>query len=309
MTSIRTRVFRSTIVEHLIHNLTSLDRHTIDEYRRKEEALAGRQILPRGTRVEKVDIDGLSAEWVRARGVPVGDARTILYFHGGGYIAGSCATHRDLAARISAAGGVRVLVVDYRLAPEHKYPAALEDGLRSYRWLRNGGVAAEQIVVGGDSAGGGLALETLIVLRDGGEELPKAAFLLSPWLSPIPDGESYETRAAADPFITKEFALACAEALLGGTETDSRELVLFDRNLRGLPSLLVQVGEDEILLSDSVRLVENALAAGVDARLDVWKEMWHVFQAFAVVLPEAKHAVASIGSFVRDELVEPGSRG
>ncbi len=308
MTSVRSRVFRSAVVERLLRTATSLDGRTIEEYRRKEESLAGHQILPRGTRVEKVDIDGLSAEWVRARGVPVGDARTILYFHGGGYIAGSCSTHRDLAARISAACGVRVLVVGYRLAPEHKYPAALEDGLRAYHWLLDDGVAAEQIVLGGDSAGGGLALETLLTLRDGGEELPKAAFLLSPWLSPVPDGESYETRAEADPFITKDFALACAEALLDGTETDPRELVLFEKDLRGLPRLLVQVGEDEILLSDSVRLVENALAAGVDARLDVWKEMWHVFQAFAVILPEAKRAVASIGGFVSESLAEPGSR-
>jgi len=309
MTSVRTRVFRSTIVEHLIHNLTSLDRRTIDEYRRKEEALAGRQILPRGTRVEKVDIDGLSAEWVRARDVPVGDARTILYFHGGGYIAGSCATHRDLAARISAACGARALVVDYRLAPEHKYPAAFDDGLRSFRWLREHGVASQQIAIGGDSAGGGLALATLLALRDGGEELPGAVFLLSPWLSQVPDGESYDTRAAFDPVISEDFAQACAEAFLGGTGVDARELVLFEKDLRGLPSLFVQVGEDEILLSDSLRLVEKARDAGVDARLDVWKEMWHVFQAFAVILPEAKRALAALGSFVREKLDEPETHG
>ena len=290
-----------------MRNLNSLDGRTIDEYRRQEEALAGRQILPRGTRVERLSIDGLDAEWVRARKVDVADTRTILYFHGGGYVSGSCSTHRDLAARISASSGVRVLVVDYRLAPEHRYPAAFDDALSAYRWLRESGVAAEQILFGGDSAGGGLALATLLALRDGGEELPRAAFMLSPWLSQIPDGESYETRAGADPFITKGFALTCAEAFMGGA--DPRELVLFDKNLRGLPSLLVQVGEDEILLSDSVRLVENARAAGVDARIDVWKEMWHVFQAFAVVLPEAKAAIAEIGSFVREKLGEPIQRG
>jgi acetyl esterase/lipase len=297
------------IVEHLVRNATSLEGRTIDEYRRKEEALAGHQILPRGTRVERLSIDGLPAEWVRAKDVPVGDARTILYFHGGGYIAGSCATHRDLVARISAACGVRALVVEYRLAPEHKYPAAFDDGLRSFRWLREHGVAAEQIAIGGDSAGGGLVLATLLTLRDGGEELPKTAFLLSPWLSQIPDGESYETRAGADPLISEDFAGACADAFLGGTGVDPRELVLFEKDLQGLPSLLVQVGEDEILLSDSTRLVENARAAGVDATLEVWKEMWHVFQAFAVVLPEAKHAVAAIGSFVREKLNEPSQRG
>ena len=309
MPSARSRVFRSVIVEHLIRNLNSLEGRTIDEYRRKEEALAGHQILPRGTHVEPLSIDGLPAEWVRAKDAPVGDARTILYFHGGGYIAGSCATHRDLVARISAACGVRALVVDYRLAPEQKYPAAFEDGLRSFHWLRKQGARAQQIAIGGDSAGGGLALATLLALRDGGEELPRAAFLLSPWLSQIPDGESYKTRAEVDPLISETFAGACAEAFLGGTGVDRSELVLFEKDLRGLPSLLVQVGEDEILLSDSVRLVENARAAGVDARLDIWKEMWHVFQAFAIVLPEAKHAVAAIGSFVREKLDESRQRG
>ena len=120
MTSVRSRIFRSTIVAHLMRNLNSLDGRTIDEYRRKEEALTGRQILPRGTRVERVSLDGLPAEWVRARKVETGDTRTILYFHGGGYVSGSCSTHRDLAARISASCGVPVLVVDYRLAPEHE---------------------------------------------------------------------------------------------------------------------------------------------------------------------------------------------
>jgi acetyl esterase/lipase len=282
---------------------------TIEEYRHRQEALAKHQIMPRGARVERVSVDGLHAEWVRAKDVLVGDARTILYFHGGGYIAGSCSTHRDMAARLSAACGVRLLVVDYRLAPEHKYPAAFDDGLSAFHWLKGKGVVAEQIVVAGDSAGGGLALATLLALRDGGEAMPKAAFLLSPWLSQILDGESYESRAAADPLIDADFVGACADAFLGGTETDPRELVLFEKDLHGLPSLLVQVGEDEILLSDSVRLVERARAAGVDAKLDVWPGMWHVFQAYAVILPEAKHAVAEIGSFVREKLGEPKQRG
>ncbi len=285
--------------------MASLGGRTIEEYRHRQEALAKHQILPRGSRVEQLSVAGLKAEFVRGRGVSVGDSPTVLYFHGGGYIAGSCSTHRDLAARLSAACGVRLLVVDYRLAPEHKYPAAFEDGIRAFHWLKGKGVAAEQIVVAGDSAGGGLAFATLLALRDAGEELPKAAFLLSPWLTQLNDGESYESRAAADPLIDAEFVAVCAEAFLGGTETDPHELVLFDQDLQGLPSLLVQVGEDEILLSDSVRLVERARAAGVDARLDVWPGMWHVFQAYAVILPEAKHAVAEIGSFVREKLAEP----
>ena len=309
MPSVRSHVVRSLIVERLIRRVAAPNGRTIDEYRRRQESLAKHQILLRGTRVEPVSVEGLRAEFVRAKDVSLSDARTILYFHGGGYIAGSCSTHRDLATRISAACGMRALVVEYRLAPEHKYPAAFEDGLRAFRWLRERGVAPDQMVVGGDSAGGGLALATLLALRDGGERLPKAAFLLSPWLSQVLDGESYETRAELDLLIDKDFAGVCADAFLSGTETDPRELVLFEKDLHGLPSLLVQVGEDEVLLSDSLRLVENALAAGVETQLDVWSGMWHVFQAYAVILPEAKQAIAAIGSFVKEKLGEAKQRG
>jgi monoterpene epsilon-lactone hydrolase len=295
MPSARSRVVRSLIVERLIRRVATPDGRTIDEYRRRQESLAKHQILPRGTRVEPVSVEGLRAEFVRATDVSLSDARTILYFHGGGYISAAC--------------GMRALVVEYRLAPEHKYPAAFEDGLRAFHWLRERGVAPDQMVIGGDSAGGGLALATLLALRDGGEQLPKAVFLLSPWLSQVLDGESYETRAEFDLLIDKDFAGVCAEAFLSGTETDPRELVLFEKDLHGLPSLLVQVGEDEILLSDSLRLVENARAAGVETQLDVWTGMWHVFQAYAVILPEAKQAIAAIGSFVKEKLGEAKQRG
>jgi monoterpene epsilon-lactone hydrolase len=300
MPSFRSRLVRSLVIERLLRRLVALGEHDVIEYRRAEEALARHQPRPRRVEIERVSAGGVPAEWVRSRKLDADDSRTILYFHGGGYVACSCSTHRDLAARISRASGVRVLLVDYRLAPEYPHPAAFEDGLRSFRWLRENGVAAAEIVIGGDSAGGGVALATLLALRDSGEESAAAAFLLSPWLSQILDGESYTTRAGADPFITREHVLACAEAFLGGG--DPRELVLFEKDLRGLPSLFVQVGEDEILLSDSLRLAENARAAGVDATLGVWPGMWHVFQAYAVILPEAKQALAAIGSFVREKL-------
>ena len=301
MPSLRSRLVRAVIVERLLRRLSELGARDLVAYRRKEEALARYQvILPRGARIERVSVDGLPAEWVHARRVDPADTRTVLYFHGGGYVSCSRSTHRDLAVRISAACGVRVLLVDYRLAPEHRYPAAFEDGLRSFRWLREKGVAASEIAIGGDSAGGGLALATLLALRDGGEELPTAVFLLSPWLSQVLDGESYTTRAEADPFITRQFTLACAEAFLAGS--NPRELVLFEKDLRGLPSMLVHVGEDEILLSDSVRLVENARAAGVEASLEIWNGMWHVFQSFAMIVPEARLSLARIGGFVREKL-------
>jgi monoterpene epsilon-lactone hydrolase len=307
MPSVRSRVVRSTVVGRLLRDVLDLEARTIEEHRRRHAEFATHQILPRGTRIERVSVDGLPGEWVRAKGVPASDRSTILYFHGGGYVAGSRSTHRDLAARISAACGVRALVVDYRLAPEHTYPAAFDDALRAFGWLTESGVAPEQIVVAGDSAGGGLALATLLALRDSGEELPEAGVLLSPWLSQVPDGESYRTRAEADPFITETYLGICATAFLASK--DPVELVLFDKDLHGLPSLLVQVGDDEILLGDSLRLAERARAAGVDARLEVWPGMWHVFQAFAVVVPEAKRALASIGRFVKKKLGESRRRG
>jgi monoterpene epsilon-lactone hydrolase len=300
MPSLRSRVVRSQIVERPLRKLTALGERDVIEYRRREEALARHQPRPRGVRIEPLNAAGVPALWLRPRGLEAGDARTVLYFHGGGYVACSSSTHRDLAARISRACGVRMLLVDYRLAPEHPCPAAFEDGLRTFRWLRENGVAANEIAIGGDSAGGGLALATLLALRDGGEEQARAAFLLSPWLSQIPDGESYTTRAEADPFITKKHVLACAEAFLGGT--DPGGLVLFEKDLRGLPGMLVQVGEDEILLSDSLRLVERARAAELKVSLEIYEGMWHVFQSFAVIVPEARLAIARIGAFVREKL-------
>jgi len=298
MPSLRSRVIRWLIVERVMRRVISLEGRTLDGYRREYTGLARHQILPRGTRVEKASVDGLPAEWVRARKVDDADRRTILYFHGGGYVSGSCSTHRDMASRISAACGVRTLVVDYRLAPEHKYPAALEDARRSLRWLIGQGVSPEEIVIAGDSAGGGLALTTLLDLRDAGAKLPKAAFLLSPWLDLEGVGESHRSRAQLDPFISEAFVRACAEAYLGGVAAVSA----LERDLTGLPDLLVQVGDHELLLSDSVQLAERARAAGVEVELEIWDEMWHVFQGFAVILPEAKRALAAIGRFVREKL-------
>ena len=300
MPSIRSRVVRSLIVERALRRLIVLGERDVLEYRRREEALASHQPRPRGTRIERVNAGEMPALWLKPRGLESGDTRTVLYFHGGGYVACSPSTHRDLAARIARSCGMRVLLVDYRLAPEHPYPAAFEDGLRSYLWLRESGVPAAEIAIGGDSAGGGLALATLLALKDVGEEPAKAAFLLSPWLSQILDGESYLTRAEADPFITRKHVQACAEAFLAGS--DPHELVLFEKDLRGLPNMLVQVGADEILLSDSLRLVERARAAGVKVTLEIWQEMWHVFQSFAVIVPEAGLAIERIGAFVREKL-------
>jgi monoterpene epsilon-lactone hydrolase len=301
MPSARSNIARRLIIERSVRKASDYARSSPLEVRQALDRLAGHAILPRGTVVERIEIDGLYAEWIRGPGVPAGEERTILYFHGGGYVSGSCRTHRDLAARLSAASGVRVLLPEYRLAPENRFPAALEDGLRVFRRLEEGGTAATEIVLGGDSAGGGLVLMVLFALRDEGSPLPAAAFMLSPWLSASPDGESYAGKASVDPLLTREDVEACALLTLG-EDGDRAALTPLFEDLHGLPPVLVQVGKDEILLSDSERFGERARAAGVEVELEVWEGMWHVFQSFAVVVPEARRAVARIGEFVRAKL-------
>ena len=266
-------------------------------------------ILPHRTRVEKVTVEGMRAEWVTADSIDRQSKRVILYIHGGGFFSGSCDTHRDLVARISGAAGLPVLMPEYRLAPEHRFPAANEDCLAAYRWLLRQGYTAKDIFIGGDSAGGCLTLMTVISLRDAGQQLPAAIFLLSPLTDAVHfDGESLKTRALADPFFRSPELMDHRSH-----ELMDRHIGLYTRelkikppilspvrlNLGGLPPMLIQVGGDEILLSDSTRLAERAKKAGVDTTIQVWEHMWHVFQSFAVIAPESREAIRSIGDFVK----------
>ncbi len=226
------------------------------------------------------------------------DDRLILYFHGGGYATGSIATHRDLACRLSAVSGARVLLVDYRLAPEHPFPAAVADGTAVYHYILQNGFAPEQIVVGGDSAGGGLALAVLLALRDGGQALPAAAFALSPWVDLALTGESLQSNAANDPVLTLAQLQEFAGWYLGETDPQTPLASPLFADLAGMPPLFIQVGTAEILLDDALRLAANAKAAGVSVILDEWPEMIHGWQGFAAFLPEAFEALERVGDFV-----------
>ncbi|MEW5735702.1 MAG: alpha/beta hydrolase [Thermodesulfobacteriota bacterium] len=260
-------------------------------------------LLPGGTTVTPVSIGGMQAEWVRAKNAPESSKKAILYFHGGGFFSGSPATHRDLAARLSAASGVPALVPDYRLAPEHPFPAANEDCLASYRWLLKKGFRPQDIVIGGDSAGGCLTAMTLLSLRDEKTPLPAAAFLISPLTDAVHfDGESRKTRAAFDPFLSPGATGTHISRYTQNPENPPAILSPVRADLSGLCPLLIQVGTDEILLSDSTRLAERAEKAGVPVTLHVYDHMWHVFQSFAVIVPEARDAIAEIGAFIRKEL-------
>ncbi|MNO36961.1 Monoterpene epsilon-lactone hydrolase [compost metagenome] len=259
-------------------------------------------LLP-GVSVERAEMNGLAGEWVDAIKDHTADGRkkAILYFHGGGLISGSCEIYRDLAARISAASGVRVLTVEYRLAPEYVYPAANDDCYAAYCWLLGTGLLPEDIILGGDSAGATLALMTLITLRDLGAKLPAAAFLLSPHGDLVHlDGASYDSNAELDPTGSREGNQRILRDYLGGYTGEIPALLSPLRlRLQGLPPLLIQAGDQEVLLSDAERLAERILAVGGKVTLEIWENLWSVFQMMSAVLPEAQEAIGNIGSFVR----------
>jgi acetyl esterase/lipase len=255
------------------------------------------QAAPEGTAVTSVKAGGVPAEWVVDP--EADDDRVVLYLHGGGYSLGSLDSHRLLVANISRAAKARVLSVDYRLAPEHPYPAAVDDAVAAYRWLLGQGVNADRIVISGDSAGGGLTLATLLALRDAGDPLPAAAVPLSPWADLEGTGESMRTRAAVDLMIQPDRLKETADLYANGADLRHPQLSPVHGDYAGLPPLLIQVGDAEVLLDDATRVASIAKAAGVDVTLEVWDDMPHVFQSFVGLLPEADDAVERIGQFVR----------
>ncbi|HWY23645.1 MAG TPA: alpha/beta hydrolase [Nevskia sp.] len=250
-----------------------------------------------GVRTTEVGVGALKARWIDAAGADA--SRVLLYFHGGGYKMGSSASHHELMCRLSAVAGCRVLGLDYRLLPEHRFPAPLEDAAAAWSWLQEQGYAPRQIVVAGDSAGGGLAAALLLQLREAGAALPAAAVLLSALTDLETRGASYDTRAARDPIHNRALIQALARQYLGA-EGDARQPLASPLNgeLAGLPPLLLQVGDRETGLDDSVLFAQKAAAAGVPVTLEVWEGMIHVFQQFPDELAEARDAVARIGAFL-----------
>jgi len=273
---------------------------SIQEMRDGFDALAALFPLAADVTMEKVAANGVPCEWVS---VPDSDASTVIfYLHGGGYIIGSPNTHRDTVARISRSSGARALVVDYRLAPENPFPAAVEDATSAYRWLLAQGVDPQRVVIAGDSAGGGLAAATLVALRDQRRPLPAGAVLISAWTDMEGSGESMTTKAQVDPIIQKEFLDIAAGHYLGGADPRTPLASPIYADLAGLPPMLIHVGENETLLDDSTRLAERAKATGVDVTLEIWDEMIHVWHIFAAMLPEGQQAIDRIGEWVREKL-------
>ena len=270
---------------------------TLEQRRKGMEKVAFR--VADDVAVEAVTVAGRAAEWLRAPGTQA--QRAILYLHGGGYVMGSPNTHRSLGGEISRAAQAAVLMVDYRLAPEAPFPAAVDDGVASFEWLVAQGFKPQNLAIAGDSAGGGLAAATLIALRDRKLPLPKAAVCISPWSDLTCTNESYKTRVAADPMITPDGIGNMVELYLQGKDPKQPLASPNLGDLHAFPSLLIHVGRDEVLLDDSVKLHEKAKAAGVDSTLEIWDDMIHVWHAFHPMLPEAKQGIARVGAFLREK--------
>ena len=267
---------------------------SVAEMRASMEAQQGQLALPADVDQLDLNVAGRPARRVRTPGVR--EDRGTLYLHGGGYVMGSLNTHQELMGRIARATNAQVLGLDYRLAPEHVYPAAVDDAVAAYQWILEQGIASSRVVIAGDSAGGGLALALLLAVRELKLPMPAGAVLFSPWTDLTASGDSLRTRAETDPMIGPGVLGPMAAHYAGGTAVSAPGISPLFGNLQGLPPLLIQVGDAEVLLDDSTRLHARALAAGVDSTLHNFAEAFHVFQAIPA-LPEAAEAIAEVAAF------------
>jgi len=273
---------------------------SLEDMRASYESFIGLTAEPEGVTWTEVDAGGVPAIWAdSANGAR---DRVLEYVHGGGYVIGSADYYRKLTGHLANALGCRVLNVDYRLAPEHPHPAPVEDATAAYRWLLDQGVEPSHIAISGDSAGGGLTVATLLNIRKQGLPMPAAAMPLSPWIDMEGTGESMTSRAERDVLVQAEVIKGMAEAFLQGQDARDPLAAPLHADLRGLCPLYIQVGDDETLLDDSIRLADKAQAAGVEVRLDVFPEMQHVFQMAAGNMPEADDAIARLAEWVRPRL-------
>jgi epsilon-lactone hydrolase len=268
---------------------------TIAEQRSRMEKNMSFTKIPASVQIRDAGIEGISAQWIEdSQLVHQG---VILYLHGGAFCLGSVRIHSDFIARLVCETTYRALALDYRLAPENPHPAALDDVLKAYRWLISQGNNPRNIVMAGDSAGGGLVIAAMLVLRDEQEDLPGAGICISPWVDFTLSGKSMRNRSLYDPLLTREALAMYAEAYFGGKQMDLQAMSPLFKNLQGLPPLLIQVGSDEVLLDDAVRLAEFARSDGVVVNLQIFDGLFHVFHMVSV-LPETREALQQIANFL-----------
>jgi monoterpene epsilon-lactone hydrolase len=270
------------------------------ERRARLDAIGTTTPIGADIRLEPITANGVAAEWSLAPGSD--PSRVLTFFHGGGYCSGSIVSHRTMVTEVGRAAGVRTLAVGYRLAPEHPFPAALEDALAAYDFLLDQGIAADRIAIGGDSAGGGLTLATMTSLRDAGKPLPGAGWLVSPWVDLQMTGASMTAKADVDPLIQKSYLEELASAYLAGTDPADPRVSPLRANLTGLPPLLIQVGSAETLLDDAVRITRRAGAADVPVTLEIFPHMIHAWHLWAAQLSSGRRAIAAAGAFIRSHL-------
>lgn len=256
--------------------------------------------MPDGVSIEEVDVDGMAALWCRPKGAPADSV--VLYFHGGGYVLQSAQSHRKLTSHLALQGNRDVLSVNYRLAPEHPHPAAIEDAMRAYKWLLAKGYAASRIAVSGDSAGGGLSLALLLAAKRDGVTQPAGAVVFSPWVDLVGTGDSMDSKAGVDLMVQRHALQLMASMFVAGGSFEDPLAAPLHGDFSGVAPLYIQVGGDETLLDDSTRIATKAAHAGVPVRLEVFPEMQHVFQAAVGMIPEATDAVAKAGSWLREIL-------
>ncbi len=292
----------SPALQMIVHLLTSRpfpENPSVADMRQGFAMLAAKFPLTEEVRFTPVEAGGVPAAWIEAPNADPG--RTIVYLHGGGYVIGSIATHRELANRLSRAAAARVLLLDYRLAPEHPFPAAVEDAVSAYRWLLQQGANPARTVIAGDSAGGGLAVAALVAGRDAGLPRPAAGVCLSPWTDMEGLGDSMVSRAHLDPMVQREPLLNFAKLYLHDANPRSPLAAPLYADLNNLPPLLIHVGTSEILYDDATRLADKARAVGVDVTLEPWEEMIHVWHLFAPMLPEGQQAIERVGEYIRQQ--------
>jgi epsilon-lactone hydrolase len=256
--------------------------------------------VPKQCVTTPLEVAGVPAEWISWQGLDNG--RVILYLHGGGYVLCSTKTHRPLVCRFVRASGARALVIDYRRAPEHPHPAAVEDALAAYRWLLDSGVESSRIAVMGDSAGGGLTLVLLQLLRDHQIPLPACAICLSPWTDLTCSGDSVKRKRRKDPVLYGPFLPAYARLYMPEGDLAQPTASPLFGDFSNLPPILIHVGTDEVLLDDSIRVAEKAAKTNTPVELKVWRRMIHVFQAAASIHPKARQSIQEIGNYIEKQI-------
>lgn len=284
---------------HSLQEPETMTTEDLEKQRRSQEALGSMAAAMGGLVWEPFELAGMDAAWMRLER-PHKRRRVILYCHGGGYTSGGLGFSKVLASKLTRATGLDVLAFDYRLAPEHPYPAAVEDAQAAWDHLMRLGFGARDVVLAGDSAGGNMALVLCLRLRAEGRMLPGALLLMSPWTDMTCSGESLTERADIDPVLTPEYIYAVREAYAGGLDPAQPELSPLLADLAGLPPTLIQVGTHEILFSDAERLAERMKAAGTECRLEVWEGMWHDFQMYPS--KSAAQAMQNAAHFLIEEL-------